>query len=40
MQTTLTRMTAAIAKILAENTPSIYLYGSAAMDDFRPGWVC
>ncbi len=38
MNQTLTLMTAAIAEILSENGPSIYLYGSAAMDDFRPGW--
>ena len=38
MEQTLTRITSAIAEILAENEPSIYLYGSAAMGDFRPGW--
>lgn len=32
------RMTASIADVLAACKPSIYLYGSVAMDDFRPGW--
>ena len=27
-----------IAAILAENAPSILLYGSVPLDDFRPGW--
>lgn len=31
-------MTAAIADILRDSEPSIYLYGSVTMDDFRPGW--
>ena len=31
-------MTAAIAEILHGSEPSIYLYGSVTMDDFRPGW--
>lgn len=31
-------MTAAICEILAENSPSIYLYGSCVLDDFRFGW--
>lgn len=31
-------MTAAIAEILRENQPSIYLYGSVTLDDFKPGW--
>ena len=38
MQQALTLMTAAIAGILQENEPSIYLYGSCTMNDFRPGW--
>lgn len=38
METSIRRMTAAIASILGENEPSIYLYGSVTMDDFRPGW--
>lgn len=38
MQITLKHITAAIAQILADNTPSIYLYGSATMGDFCPGW--
>ena len=32
------RMCECIAEILAGCAPSIYLYGSAALDDFRPGW--
>ena len=28
----------AIAAILAENAPSVYLYGSVALDDFHYGW--
>ena len=32
------RMCGCIAEILAGCAPSIYLYGSAALDDFRPGW--
>lgn len=31
-------MTVSIARILADREPSIYLYGSAAADDFCPGW--
>lgn len=38
MQQTITRMTAAISAALAPMEPSIYLYGSAAQGDFRPGW--
>ena len=38
MENTIARMTAAIADILADNPPSIHLYGSCAMGDFRPGW--
>lgn len=38
MQQALTLMTSAIADTLRENVPSIYLYGSCVMDDFRPGW--
>ena len=32
------KMTDAIAEILAENAPSVYLYGSVALGDFRFGW--
>lgn len=32
------RMTDAISEILWENQPSIYLYGSAVLEDFRLGW--
>lgn len=38
MEHDLRLMTAAIAEILRDNKPSIYLYGSAVMGDFRPGW--
>ncbi len=32
------RMTAEISGILADNQPSIYLYGSTVLNDFRLGW--
>lgn len=32
------RMVSAISGILADNQPSIYLYGSSVLDDFRLGW--
>lgn len=38
METSIRLMTAAIADILQDSEPSIYLYGSVTMDDFRPGW--
>ena len=31
-------MTARIAEILEGCVPSVYLYGSVVLDDFRPGW--
>lgn len=31
-------MTSFISKILADNQPSIYLYGSSVLNDFRLGW--
>ena len=31
-------MTKAIVGILADNAPSVYLYGSVVLDDFRLGW--
>ena len=31
-------MTHRIAEILENNEPSIYLYGSTVLDDFKPGW--
>ena len=31
-------MASAISKILTDNQPSIYLYGSVVLDDFRLGW--
>lgn len=31
-------VTKAIVGILAENAPSVYLYGSVTLDDFRLGW--
>lgn len=38
MKHTLDCVVAAIADILADNPPSIYLYGSCVLEDFRPGW--
>lgn len=38
MQQTITRITAALCAALAPLEPSVYLYGSAAQGDFRPGW--
>ncbi|MDE7300012.1 MAG: GNAT family N-acetyltransferase [Lachnospiraceae bacterium] len=31
-------MTSAISEILTDNQPSVYLYGSSVLDDFRLGW--
>lgn len=31
-------MTSRIAELLSANSPSIYLYGSCTMEDFKPGW--
>ena len=31
-------MTGEIVSILADNTPSVYFFGSAALDDFKLGW--
>ena len=31
-------MTLEITKLLADNRPSVYLYGSSCLNDFRPGW--
>lgn len=31
-------MTVTLARLLAENEPSIYLYGSITEEDFHPGW--
>lgn len=31
-------MTSVISKVLADNQPSIYLYGSSVLNDFRLGW--
>ncbi len=38
LDSTINKMTERIAGILDNNAPSIYLYGSAALGDFRPGW--
>lgn len=38
MERSIDLMTAAITGILRENEPSVYLYGSVTMEDFRPGW--
>ena len=37
-QTAVNRMTSKISSMLSECEPSIYLYGSSVMDDFRLGW--
>ena len=37
-QTAINRMVQAISEILSDAVPSIYIYGSAAMEDFRLGW--
>lgn len=31
-------MVSAISEILSDNQPSVYLYGSSVLDDFRLGW--
>lgn len=31
-------MTSRIAELLSANSPSVYLYGSCTMEDFKPGW--
>ena len=31
-------MTNEIATVLADNKPTIYLFGSVALDDFQLGW--
>lgn len=31
-------MTSRIAWLLSSNSPSVYLYGSCTMEDFKPGW--
>ena len=38
LQTAIRIMAQRIADILAPCAPSIYLYGSCVLDDFRPGW--
>lgn len=38
MEQSICLMTGAIARILQEQQPTIYLYGSVPMGDFRPGW--
>ncbi|GEM_PF-156179 len=37
-QKAMRKMTAAINEILADDRPSIYLYGSSVLNDFRLGW--
>lgn len=37
-QIAVNKMVCAIADILSDCVPSIYIYGSSAMDDFRLGW--
>lgn len=38
LERSIARMCAAIADILADREPSIYLYGSVVLGDFRLGW--
>jgi predicted nucleotidyltransferase len=38
MNQTITIMKDRIARILADSSPSIYLFGSVVLDDFKPGW--
>lgn len=38
LERSISRMTAAITDILADREPSIYLYGSVVLGDFRLGW--
>ena len=38
LQKSVQAVTDMIAAILAENAPSVYLYGSVALDDFQYGW--
>ncbi len=38
MENSIRRMTSAIVDILADREPSIYLYGSVVLGDFRLGW--
>ena len=38
LQNSVNTMAKAIIDVLLENTPSIYLYGSVVLDDFRLGW--
>ena len=38
LQRSITRMTHGIANILSSCYPSVYLYGSVALRDFKPGW--
>lgn len=38
MESSIKIMTGRIADILSACSPSIYLYGSCTMDDFKPGW--
>ncbi len=38
LEFTINKMTERIAGILDKNAPSIYLYGSVTLNDFKPGW--
>ena len=38
LEETLSQMVNRIVAVIAENQPTIYLYGSAVTDDFRLGW--
>lgn len=37
-QTAINKMVRAVSEILSDAVPSIYIYGSSAIDDFRLGW--
>ena len=38
METSIHLMTQKLSRILSDNSPSIYLFGSVVMDDFKFGW--
>ena len=38
LQRSIAGVTEAVVGILTENAPSVYLYGSVTLGDFRPGW--
>lgn len=38
MNTTINILTSRLVDILSANNPSVYLYGSIVLKDFKPGW--